>query len=108
MEQGSYRLGTLHCELRVGFARGPLECKIFDHKPAQAEQQDQGDDGLRYGAIKTPDAETVLLDHRKAECEEKSQTRDKECGETLAREAQAADQQIPGNADDSNRYLRDR
>ena len=93
-----YGLWSVICELRVSFARGTLECEIFGHKPAQAEQQDQGDDCLRYGAIKAPDAQAILLDHGKAEREEKPQTRGKECCETLAREAEATEQQIPGDA----------
>src|SRR5580693_3638746 len=92
--RGRQRPGTFHCELRVDFSRSTLKCEIFGHKPSQAEQQDHGDDGLRYGAVNAPDAEAVLLDHRKAEREEKSQTRGKECCETLARHAEAAEKQI--------------
>ena len=93
--------------LRADFARGTLERDILGHKPGEAEQQGKCDDGLRYGAIEAPDAEAVLLNHGKAEREEKSQGRHEECQETLACEAETAEQQVPGDAEDGDRYVGD-
>jgi hypothetical protein len=61
-----YEFGTLHCELSVDLARGALEREIFGRKPSQAEQQDQRDDRLRHGAIKTPRPYCSIMERRNA------------------------------------------
>lgn len=92
-----------NCESNVRLLRRASQREILDDKPADAEQQNDGNDDLRDGAIEAPRAEAILLNHGKTEGEQESEKSRKECGESQAREAETTKHQVSGDANGCNR-----
>lgn len=78
------------------------EREVLGGEPGQAEQEDQGNNCLRDGAIETPDAEAILLNHGKAKGKEKSERCRQEGCEAPAGKAEAAEPKVSSDAQDGN------
>ena len=72
---------------------------IFCYVPTDGKQQKQRDDALRIHAVKTPDAERILLNHRQAQGEAETAKRNQHQREPLPQKRQRAQHDVAENAD---------
>jgi len=88
-------------------ARGAPERKMLGCEPGKTEEQDEGDERLRNSAIQAPDSQTILLNHGEAKGEEKAQRGSEECCKSPARQTEATEYKISGDANDGDRDVVD-